>query len=534
MSFEPYIIVRGIYKGVQVSHAESLSPVDAIHAESEARPGPARKRWNVSDFGLVAGSLASCIVIAFTLFAGRPINDDYWAWQSQSDYGFWGSLTWYYTEFQGNISSWFFILLHEQQFLNGISPFASSISVLISFVILGLACWGGLSFIGLRLPGGWRSLAALVIATVVSWLSLGSAISPNSFTAVFYVHSTIVHTWPWLLALIALGVIFRKKSLRAGAFIAVIIGFFAGSLGLAEGVLLVMATIAMFVWRYRWSQTTVQLSAVRGWTLGLSAGIFVQLVSPGTWGRAGGVGPESGLVTNAQAVERILSKVNSLTGSNFGDSVLGFADVNLWVQVLVPLAVFGDLIVRPGLIGVVVLAGLWAVKNVELSLDRSELRRRIIVGAIIVLIAASGYAISGALYAYAGRHVAGLACVVTLLGAGFGAYLKPLWSTHMRITWILSIAASTLFLILGWQQVSAGIERSRSWDAALIENLQLISDGQTTNLVNVPFQAGLSSSGLRDHEGGFTSVYIDWVESNALKLPDTEGVHDFNDSGTMR
>ena len=60
------------------------------------------------------------VALVLTIPLGRPVNDDYWAIGSLMHDGFGSSLSWYYTEFQGNVVSWFFILLHEVPWLSGV------------------------------------------------------------------------------------------------------------------------------------------------------------------------------------------------------------------------------------------------------------------------------------------------------------------------------------------------------------------------------------------------------------------------------
>ena len=68
---------------------------------------------------------------------------------------------------------------------------------------------------------------------------------------------------------------------------------------------------------------------------------------------------------------------------------------------------------------------------------------------------------------------------------------------------------------LATQQLVTGLGRAGDWDAAQDINRQLISNGQINELIDVRFQAGISSSGLRDH--GESNAYIRWVIENSDK-----------------
>lgn len=467
------------------------------------------RRGQRLDGRLLAGGAASVLLMLVLSVLGRPVNDDYWAFSSVDQDEFWGSLAWYYTEFQGNVTSWLFILLHEQQWYGVLTPLASAGSILVFFLLLAAGVWGGLTLIGVDLGQGWRKAAILCIGSVAAWLSLESVIGPNSTTALYYMPSTIVHIWPWIFSLYALGLVFRNAPLKGAVGLAVVAGFLAGSLGFVEGVLIAAATMVMAAWIRWWSQSTVQRGAAIAWVVGLSIGILVQSLSPATWGRGGGLGSEGALTTNVQAVERLLAMTETRVGGELVNLVLGVADIDVWARALVPVAVFGDLFVRVGLLAVVLLVGWWAARGMSVRLPRPELRRRLAVGSVVVVGGALGYSGSGALYAYAGRHAAGLALVVTVLAAGWAVYLQPWWIDHGRAAIVSGLVGVLILGVLAIQQVTVGWQRASEWDSALELNRQLILEGRVEELINVPYRAGLSSSGLRDHDG--SQAYINWV-----------------------
>jgi hypothetical protein len=272
---------------------------------------------------------------------------------------------------------------------------------------------------------------------------------------------------------------------------------------------LAFSTIALIIWGKYWCESAIQRRVVSGWSIGLAVGILIQALSPATWGRGGGLGSEAALTTNVQAVERLFTVVENRLGSELVDSLLSAVSIDMWARILVPFAVLGDLVVRPGLIAVIGVVAWWMTRNPDLYVARVELRRRLAVGLVVVSVAAVGYAGSGALYAYAGRHAAGLALVVTALAAGWAVYLKQYWLHRRRAVAVFGAASTVLLALLALTQIWVGFNRASAWDESLENNKVLISEGRLTELESVGYRAGLSSSGLRDHDG--SGAYIDWL-----------------------
>ena len=470
-------------------------------------------QWR-SDVALALAGLAALLLLGITLVSGRPVNDDYWAIESLTSDGFLGSLAWYYTEFQGNVISWLFILLHELPWISGVSPWASAASVGLTFVILAGGCWGGLVFLGIRWPSGWRFGAALTVVTVITWLSLASLVSPNAMTLVFYMPSTIVHVWPWCFALLAFGLCLRQETSPLGPLGWLgtgMLGVLVGSLGLVEAFVIACSTFiaGVFAWR-RAAEIQIRRSLGWAWLLGLGAGLAVQVASPATWGRGGGLGTDAALSTNIEAVNRILAQVGAVAGPSFGQSLLSILDVEIWARLLVPVAVAGDLFLRLGLIAAFLLALGWAVcRPGDFRLSHPTLRNRLLLLALVTVVGALTYSASGALYAYAGRHVAGLALVATVLVVGLGVLGSAWWARHERLLAVGVLASLVVVLGLAAQQVRFGWTRAEAWDQALAINKVLIMEGRIEDLVDVPLKAGISQSGLRDHDR--SGAYIEWV-----------------------
>lgn len=463
------------------------------------------------DAALALGWLASIALIATTMTHGRPVNDDYWAIGSLASEGFWGSVVWYYRDFQGNVTSWFFILLHQLAWIDGVATWASAVSILANLGLLAAGSWGVFTFLGLSIWRGWRRWAALTIITVFAWLSLASMVSPNSMTLVFYVPSAIVHVWPWCIALLALGLAVRAGSHRFGSLIMATLGLFGGNLGLVEGGVIACSTACIGILARRSpSAWPIPKSMSIGWVIGLLSGLLLQIASPGTWSRGATVESGSALSTNVDAVNRILTYGESLTGVELSQFLFSIMDVEIWARALVPIAVMGDTFLRPGLLAALFLAG-WLVGRHSQGLPRDEgiLRSRLLGLTLAATLGVVAYSFSGALYAYAGRHVAGLALVVTALAVGVGALVSKWWARHSPLRSGLVFASLVIFLALAVQQVNFGWTRATAWDQALSVNRVLITQGRVDNLIDVPLRAGLSQSGLRDHGG--SREYVDWV-----------------------
>lgn len=460
------------------------------------------------DAALVAGAAMSASLVIVTLPTGRPVTDDYGAIESWTK-GLGPSLAWYYTEFQGNVLSWLFIMISQLPWLDGVRSWGSAASVTVTLLVLAYACWGALTFLGIAWPRRWRFAALLLVATVVTWLCLASVVSPNAMTLVFYIPSTIVHVWPWCFALAALGLVFRRQSLRGSLIWAGACGLMAGGLGFVEGLTIAAATVFVFVYRRSW-RPRVQASGACGWVVGMSIGLGIQFASPATWSRGGAVGSEGALLTNIQAVKRLLAQGDALVGPSFGQWMLSALNVEDWARLLVPGAVAGDLLVRPGLVAVFLLAGWWVVRDAgRFTLARPDLKSRMVVLLVVCLFGGVAYSLSGALYAYAGRHVAGLAIIVSAMVFGLGVYAEPWWLRHQVAAFWGAWIAVAIVLLLGVQQAQYGLSRARAWDAAFAINRVLIEQGRLTELVDVPLKAGLSNSGLRDHDG--STSYVAWV-----------------------
>lgn len=480
----------------------------AVHAASDV---PSRDRSTRASVLLTAAWVACILLVVLTLPVGRPINDDYWALGSLEDLGFFGSLSWYYQNYQGNVLSWFFILLHQIPWLPGVQAWGSALSIVAVFAVFAGACWGGIRFLGVQLPRGWRRAALLTIVTTIVWLSLASVVSPNNLTFVFYVPSTIVHVWPWCFFLIALGIVVRRGSLRLSWLWMLLLGILAASLGLVEAVLVAGSSLIV-AWALRKDRASLSVSslAVGAWFVGLAAGLLGQLASPATWGRGSGIGSEGALSTNVQAVERVLAQGDALLGPAFSQGLLNVAALDVWARGLVPVAVIGDLLFRPGLAAIFVLAAWWSIRDPgPFALDSGQMRPRLMGLAFVCLTGAVVYSFSGALYAYAGRHVSGLAIVVAVLVAGMGLYWRAWWSQRTRLLSGAAVISALILVSLGAQQAWWGISRAVAWDNALALNRVLIAEGRLSELVSVPVRGGISQSGLRDHDG--SPSYIEWV-----------------------
>lgn len=462
--------------------------------------------------GALGALAAMCLVILFsTAILARPVNDDFWALGALNADGFWGALVWYYQDFQGNVTSWFFILLHAQLWANGVGLLGASLSIAFGYIVLGGACWGVLTYFGVRLPTGWVRYAILTIATTITWLSLASFISPNSLTAVHYMISTFVHIWPWALALLAVGLLCRHHRSTLALVSLALLGFLAGSLGIVEAACLVGATAIFALWSFSGRASCDWWGRGAGvWTGALLAGFVFQLASPATWGRGSGLGSEGALTTNVQAVERLLNLSDRIVGPAVGQNMLIWADIEVWARVLVPLAVVGDVLLRPGVLAVFVVGALWAVGWPRMWQQAGvELNARIVPLLVILAGGAVVYSLSGALYAYAGRHVAGLALVGTALALGLGARTAAWWERRRRLLVTASVLSAVVLSGLGLQQVGWAWSRAQAWDAAQVANWQSIRDGRVSDVIEVPVRAGLSMSGLRDH--GNSQDYRDWL-----------------------
>jgi len=464
-----------------------------------------------ADVALMLGAIASLIMFAIVALVARPVNDDYWAVGLLASDGFWGSLSWYYTDFQGNVSSWLFILLHTQLWLDGVSPLGAAPSILVGFVVLGSAAWGSLLFLGIHFPRGWRFLALLVVGSAISWLSLASFISPNSMTAVFYMISSIVHLWPWAFALFTLGLVCRGPKAAPILIVVAGLGLLAGNLALVESVCIAGATTLMILWARRPRQGLIWWKAgAWTWSVSLVLGLAVQLVSPATWSRGGGIGSDGALATNIQAVERLLALSDRAVGPAVAQSLVGWLDIDVWARILVPVAVFGDLVLRPGLLAIFVLGALWMNRAAaNWSVRGKDLDSRL--GVLMAILAAGAvvYSVAGALYAYAGRHVAGLALIGTVLALALGARSASWWDRRQSALSAASVAAVVVLALLAVQQVRWGWIRAEAWDAAQPVNAESIREGRPGDLVDVPLKGGLSQSGLRDHDGSPT--YQEWL-----------------------
>ena len=216
------------------------------------------------------------------------------------------------------------------------------------------------------------------------------------------------------------------------------------------------------------------------------------------------------MTTNVDAVYRIFDQADAFAGPALSQSLLSLLQVEDWARLLVPIAVAGDLILRPGLLAVFVFAAWWAAREPgDFTLTHRALRSRLLFLGLVTVIGALAYSASGALYAYAGRHVAGLALVVTTVVAGLGVLTSTWWARNQRLLVLGALAALIVVVGLAVQQARFGWTRANAWDEALAVNRALIAEGRTADLVDVPLKAGISQSGLRDHDR--SGAYIDWM-----------------------
>ena len=461
--------------------------------------------------GVACGLVLALALVCVVALTGRPVNDDYWAMASLLQRDFLGSLVWYYTEFQGNVLSWALILTHELTWLSGLQSWASALSIAGLSCVLLFAAWGSLAFLGATYPTRARAFTVNAATAVVMWLSLTSVVSPSSITFVYYVPSSIVHVLPWCLALGALGIISRNQATPWALVACLALGILAGGLGLVEGFVILGGTLLMVLVSKGARGHGLRASRLlAGWMLGLVGGLAVQVASPATWTRSSLASSGESISTNVLAVERLQAQVERIAGPGAIDQAVDLLGAEAWSRLLVPIAVAGDLLLRPGLIAAFMLAsavafwkpGMWALPG-------RDLKVRIAALSGVVLIGLAAYSLAGASYAYAGRHVSGLAIVLTVIAIGLGVLVAPAWRGRQRLLIGFAVASLMLLIALAVQVVVAGIERATAWDAALSANRQAIKVGHVEALIDVPLKGGISQSGLRDHEG--SPDYIAWL-----------------------
>lgn len=457
--------------------------------------------WRALSTPLLVLSTIACLGLwVLTALQTRPVNDDFDLMFRIDQTGFWQVITVYYTDFQGNISALFVTLLHQFLWINGPTTLSYLVPVALTFIAVTGGAWGALTYLGICFNSSWRSYAISVIAGTLAWLSLTGAVSPNSATLVFYFWSTVIHAWPFALALIALGIIHRPNGNRSLWLILLFLGLFAGWLGTFEGALIVFGTLTIGLMR-RFSNKREPLNklSVRTWSLGLAVGFAIQLASPAFLARSGG--GDTALETNIAGVERLLTQVDSVFGQGSMTAVTNTFSVDFLARGLAPIAVLSDLILRPGLLAVLFLAAYWKIAQPRtFTLTTSELKSRLWPLAIVIFSGAILYSISGAFYAYAGRHLAGLALLVTVVIAGVGICFSDWWQGRRALA-TLSALSLCVFVALGVYQYSLGQSRAERWDKALITNVEILRIGSGQELVSESIRAGLSQSGVRDHEG---------------------------------
>jgi len=232
----------------------------------------------------------------------------------------------------------------------------------------------------------------------------------------------------------------------------------------------------------------------------LAVGFGIQLASPAFLARSGD--GDTALETNIAGVERLLIQVDSVFGQGSMNSITNTFSVDFLARALAPIAVLSDLILRPGLLAVLFLAAYWKMAQPgTFTLTTSELKSRLWPLVIVIFAGAILYSISGAFYAYAGRHLSGLALLVTVVIAGVGICSKNWWQGRGRLLATLSALSLCALVVLGVCQYTLGQSRAERWDKALITNVEILRSGSGQELVSESLKAGLSQSGVRDHEG---------------------------------
>jgi len=443
-----------------------------------------------------------CIILwALTSLQTRPVNDDFGLMFGIDQIGFWQVIANYYTGFQGNTSALFITLLHQYLWINGPTTISYLAPVVLTFAVITGGSWGALTYLGFRFPTGWRGYAISIITGTVAWLSLTSAVSPNSTTLVFYFWSTVIHAWPFALALIALGIVFSPERNKTRWFLLFVLGVFAGWLGTFEAALIVFGTLTIgLMRRFTHKKEPLNKLSVRYWSLGLAVGFGIQLASPAFLARSGG--GDASLSSNIDGVNRLLTQLDSIFGQGFITSITNTLSIEFLARALAPIAVLSDLIFRPGLLAVLFLSAYWKMAQPgTFTLTTSELKSRLWPLAIMICAGIILYSISGAFYAYAGRHLAGLALLVTVVIAGVGICSIDRWRSRQRLLAALSTLSLCLIVILGVYQYTLGQSRAERWDRALVTNAEILRSGSGQELVSEPIKAGLSQSGVRDHEG---------------------------------
>jgi len=443
-----------------------------------------------------------CIILwVVTALQTRPVNDDFGLMFGIDQIGFWQVIENYYTGFQGNTSALFITLLHQYLWINGPTTISYLAPVVLTFAVVTGGSWGALTYLGFRFPSGWRGYAISIITGTVAWLSLTSVVSPNSTSLVFYFWSTVIHAWPFAVALLALGIIFRHEKNKSHWFTLSVLGVFAGWLGTVEGALIVFGTLTIgLMRRFTHEKEPLNKLSVRFWSLGLAVGFGIQLVSPAFLARSGA--GDAALSSNIDGVNRLLTQLESIFGQGFITSVTNTFSIEFLARALAPMAVLSDLVIRPGLLAVLFLAAYWKISQPgTFKLSTAEIKSRLWPLVIVICAGAILYSISGAFFAYAGRHLAGLALLVTVVIAGVGICSSDWWQSRQRLLATLSTLSLCVVVALGIYQFALGQSRADRWDRALVTNAEILRSGSGEELASEPIKAGLSQSGVRDHEG---------------------------------
>lgn len=439
----------------------------------------------------------------------RPVNDDYLALATLMDKGFFGSIAWYFMHVQGNVLSWFFILIADAPWLRGLNPIFNLLPFIFSFTLMFFSIFGFLKFaFDLKLKS-FQNFLSTFLTTSFVLLSLNSLVSPNGISFFLYFPSTVVHVWPWLCFGIALGSIRGKSSVPVKALL-VLTGILAGGLGLVEGIIFATTTAMIIFFTLRKSnRVEIPLPNLIAWSTGVFSGIIVQLISPAAFQRASNA--DSSSVSNVEAVHRCFSLVERFIGHQSSILIQEKLSVQVWLLLLIPISLLLELILRPGLFYFLYfILGVRKLKKWG-ELDKVSNTTAYKFFNVLLLYAIVLYAFSGILFAYAGRQIIGLQILSFLLlrmkyEKLFNSSVNFLFQKIKFIVLAFVLFITTLLLLL-----IPSFHRYNSWNDAFKVNLNYINSPRDyKKLVSVPLKFGISQSGLRDFEND-SADYLKWM-----------------------
>ena len=435
----------------------------------------ATKLLRVAKFALFSGVIVESLVLAFSM---RPIQDDYFNLQSVQEMGVLGYLTDTWNSHGGNMVQFLLHCLMILPTTQGFTYWNFSLFFLLTEILV---------FLSVR-----RTILWLIpqIGGLATWVGLVGVVSfeglfvPGLLGAYGFSLASLAHLWPVLAFLYALVAL---PQFKGSWVVALLLGLVAGNSNLGESAFACGALLTTFFAAKRISKFEKITNIRTGFDFAsLSLGTFIGslgiVAAPGFWNRAS---DQVGLPSSP--VDFALRFIKSLASFS------------------------ADALTHP-LLWVLFLLGVLVSSRALVTRDSEFLFRLKVVGVGAFLIWSA--LIMGSTFAYPAWHQSmGMYLLLAPLAFGLGLETRNrIINKYLYVLLIFSVFVSGLVLV---RVGVMGVHRSQVWDKNLSQNICLLKNNSSADLLGAEIQYPPFNLGVEDINTWkwMRDKYVGWVDN---------------------